>query len=339
LRDKFNQAISANGRLIIGRTVGILFAGIISVISFTGVAFSGDSSSSSSDQDVKSLGDSTPGVRQTAEARIQKAGTGAIPALINGLDDSNQIVRSRATWLLRQITYQFKSLPNELVAREVGRRVHNEKDRGTRLQMEKALREYRCPTSVRELKRLATEDSESDIRLYATHDVARASADPHKEIQFFKQQTQDKNRAIQAAAYYELAQFGDSSGRDIALQTISQSAVTVERVEAIQVLGAVGNASDLSLLQGLRDSKSSNGTIKVTALNAMKNIELLRLPAGAQLEFLIKTLDEREPAARQWAYSKLWHFPDANTSDKLKKYLSEKGHIGYEEANNALSLR
>jgi HEAT repeat protein len=335
-KERIHLKRQVRSRITVAFFGGLTTALLLSIAAYAGAV--GDASQPS-DQDVKKLGSSTPAERKSAEQRIQKAGAGAIQPLLNGLDDSNPTVRHRAVWLLGQIKYQFKSLPNDMVAREIGRRAHSEKDHKTRFEMVNTLRDYAGPVAVRELKRCALEDPDSDIRVYSIHYAASAALDPSTESAFFKTKTTDNSRAVQLAAYSELAGFGDKSGRDLALQTLKQSSIWLERREAVGVIGATGNPADLPILQGIIDSKSTGADMRLRTLHEYKNIQLSQIPQNAKLDYLINALDDSSWSVRDWAYVRLWKIKDSDTNSRIKKYLTEKGHRGYEEAANALNLR
>ncbi len=306
---------------------------------FANAGTASDMPSAPSDQDIKNLGSATPAERKNAEQHIRKSGPGAVQPLLGGLDDANQTVRERAAWLLRQIKYEFKSLPNDMVAKEIGRRVHSEKDHKVRMEMVNALRDYAGPVAVRELKQVAIDDPDWDIRLYAIHHAASALGDPSGEDAFFKKKTSDSNKAVQLAAYFELAGYGDKSGRDLALQTLKTSTDWYERREAVGVLGAVDNPDDLSVLQSIIDQKSTDADLRSRVVYEYKNIQLAQIPANLRLNYVINALDDTSWFVRHWAYLRLWKFKDPDTNSRIQKYLNEKGHRGYEEAANALDLR
>lgn len=268
-------------------------------------------------------------------------GVGVIPSLIKGLDDTSAEVRRMSTWVLRQLSHQFKLIPHEMIAREIARRLRSETDERTKMEMISSLQDYACPTAVRELKHYSTDDPSSRVRKHATHLVARAAQDPANEIDFFHKQRGDKSLAVQLAADYELTLMGEKHGHALALRTMKNSPYDWdEQTEAFMVLGANGEAADLPFLQNIWRSTEEDGWRRVAALDAYREVQLAQVPPAQRLDYLIKMLDDPSEPEREWAaYYHLWNYSDPNTSARLKKYLDEKGHLGYAQASNALSLR
>jgi HEAT repeat protein len=296
-----------------------------------------DVQASSPDEDVQSLGSPDQSKQKAASDRLMRASKDSIPALLNGLESSSRRVRAQSLWVLRQIRWKLKSFNDDPVATELGKKGRVEKDDGLRRDMVLALRDLRGTATVRELKRFASEDPDIEIRKMATHLVANISQD--NESEFLKERTSDGSTTVRLAAYTELAKTGDSSGRNLALRTIASSNDIGERSEAFDLLGAAGDPADASVLKNASESKAENFHSRYTAYRALWHHQLMEIPSGQRLDYLIKALDDPSEGVRDCAYIELYHSPDPNTAPRLKTYLSEKGHAGYKEAANALSAR
>lgn len=290
-----------------------------------------------SDQDVQSLGSSDHATQHAAAEKLMKAPKDSIPLLLSGLGNSSQLVKTKALWMLRQIRMQVKSLNDDSIATELGKKGRTENDPKLRRDMMLALGDLRGDMAAGELKRFASEDSDVEVRRIATHRVAKVSLG--KEVQFFKKQALDQSAIVRLAAYIELAELGDYSGRDLALKTINNSSQVQERSGAFDLLGRIGNPQDMNMLKTASESKSENFHVRYLAFRAYRHSVLLQIAPKDRLDFLIKTLDDPSEDVRDSAFVDLYNSTDPDTNSRLKKYLGEKGHIGYSEAAHALSSR
>ena len=314
--------------------VSAIFVAFLATLLLGGRAAEAGGSSLASDQDVQSLGSSDNSEQHAAAEKLMKGSKDSIPVLLNGLGSSSQQVKTKALWILRQIRMQVKSLNDDSIATELGKKGRTENDPKLRRDMMLALGELRGAKASGELKRFASEDSDDEVRRIATRRVAQVS--PSKETQFFKKQASDVNVQVRLAAFIELAQMGDMSGRDLALKTVSGSVQIDERAAAFELLGYAGNPDDAALLKSASESATENYHSRYFALRAYRHNLLLQLSSKDRLNFLIKSLDDPSEGVRDCAFLDLYHSPDPNTNARLKKYLGEKGHIGYSEAAHTL---
>ncbi len=310
------------------RTGSLLLAGVLTAQCIPAAA-------DSHDQDVQAL-DKRPEQRAATD-RLLQASADSIPALLNGLMSSSQQVKTKSLWILRQIRWKTKSLNDDPIATAIGNTARMEKDPALRRNMALAIGDLHGPAAVKELKRLASEDSDTEVRRIATHRVATVSSE--KEFQFLRKQSADTSVVVRLAAGIELASLGDPSGRDLALKTVKASTDLGERSEAFDLLGAVGNPNDAAILKNAAESKTENFHSRYVAFRAYRHHQLIQLPSGERLDYLIKALDDPSADVRDCMYIELYHSPDPNTNSRLRKYLGEKGHVGYVEAAKALSAR
>lgn len=311
---------------LLSRNIMILLATFALVSIFATV------SRAAPDDDVKALGSSKSSEQEGASERLRKAADKAVPALLKGLDDSSEQVKIKSLWVLRQI----KTASNDLVAASIGLRRRSEKSKAIRIQMVQTLRGFPGGAAQRELKGFVNEDADEEVRWLAIHHLGRVSKN---ENQFMKQHVNDPSHLVSLAAYTELAELGDKSGRDIALQTMNAQGSSAERMEAMDLLGTIANPNDVSMLQALSTSSKGNNDSRYRALCAYKRIQLRQLTSSDRVPHLLKELDDSDVATRDCAYVELYNSTDPQTNTMLKKYIKEPGHRGYREAQNALSSR
>jgi HEAT repeat protein len=286
------------------------------------------------DDDVRQLSGPDATKRQTALERISDGGQDAISALVRGLDGVEPKTRLKLIRTLVNIKREKKSLVSrDEDSVELARQARKEADRSMRANLILALKDLGGKAALRELEKFASEDPEDRIRERATYAVASM---PGREIEFFRKQIKDKDRQVQLNAYEALAELGDKSGHDFALQILKGPSQVEERGTAIWTIGEIGDPNDSMVLKQIADSKTEDYTNKLLAAQATKTIELMQVPSGEQLSFLIKSLDDPSDLIRNWAGNKLWHRSDALTKSRVKLYLLEPGHKGYKEAAKAL---
>jgi hypothetical protein len=290
----------------------------------------------SPDEDVSALGSLNEVEKGGAEQRLEAAGPSAISSLIKGLDSANAETKYRAMNILRAIVIKTKSLINDPIAIELGKKCRLEKDERIRLQIVSTLRTLPGQASTRELEWIAHNDPNEWARRSATHFVADTSLNKEQNRTFFRSQTSDKSIAVQLAAYIQLAELGDASGRNLGLSILNGSYADLYKREAVDLIGTIANPADLALLKSFT---ATNTLIASPAMKASMRLELRQLPMSQRLGSLLKSLDNQNPDVRYWAYAELYHSVDPNTDAALRKYLGEKGHIGYKEAGDALSVR
>lgn len=289
------------------------------------------------DDDVKALGGQDYEARKASYEHLQQGGRNAITALVNGIEGSSSERKPKLLDTLRSVKTSNKGLTaKDSDTKALARLAREEKDRSLRYKMIDALRVVGESSAVAELERFASEDPEEKIRAEATHFVATVSG---KDIQFFWKQYKDPSRLVRHYAAFELARLGEKSVRGFSLQTLKESNVSDERRLAISTLGEIGALDDAVLLKQLSKSSAERYGDRVLAAHAAMTVELLQLSESGRLSFLIKSLDDPDMMVRDWAYTRLWNFPDPMTKVRLKAYLAESGHKGYKEASDALSLR
>lgn len=295
----------------------------------------GNSDVHSPDKDVSALGSSDEVAKQQAQTRLMNGGSNAVPSLLNGLDGGNSEQKSRAAYVLRYILWKTRSLVSDPIAIAIAHKARTEPLWTSRDDMIATLRVMKCAAAVKELKSFAANDPSEYVRRDATHfisDVAQGDESP-----FYKAQVNDKSTLVRLAAYIELAKTGDVSGHAFALKTLKTSQNPGEREEALDVLGAIGDSGDSLMLKEISESGTDDARFK--ALHAYRKVQLHQLAPSDRLPALIKALDEESPEVRRWAYYELYHSADPNTNAALRKYISEPGHRGRKEAQDALNSR
>lgn len=288
------------------------------------------------DRAVQKLGGPSEAEKGNAGQSLELAGPSAIPALLKSLDSANDEIKARAMFILRNIVWKSKSLLNDSIASEIGRKCRSEKSRGVRMELISTLRTLPGVASTRELKWIAANDPDEWARRSATHYVSDVSHD--NEAAFYKAQTKDNGLAVRLAAYTELAELGDYSGRDLALSVIKGQYDDSYRSEALDLLGRIANPEDIPLLKGIADSPSETFS-RSPARWAYMRAQLRQMPIQNRLPSLLKSLDSSSRDIRYWAYTELSGSSDPKTNAALRKYVSEPGHVGYKEAYDALSVR
>lgn len=289
------------------------------------------------EDDVASLSGREATNQGRAVEHLQQGGRDAIPALLKGLDGASREVKLKLLDVLFSVTTSRKGfVAVEKDTRELARLARAEADRSVRYRMIEGVCNLGGEASVVELKRFGSEDSEELIRAEATSFVARASG---KDARFFKKQFGDPSRRVRLIAAFYLARLGDKSGRELSLQTLKETASEDERMQAIATLGEIGATDDRALLDRISISSTEPYSMRRRAANAAMTIGLLRISDDNRLAYLMKSLDDPDAGVRDWAYSRLWNLPDAATSVRLRAYLAEPGHKGYEEASKALDSR
>lgn len=289
------------------------------------------------DDDLKSLKGHDVAARKAAAEHLHKGGRAAISAVVKGLDGADDENKGMYLDLLRSIKHTNKGLTApEADTKTLARIGRGEKDRSVRFRIIDTVREVGDTSAVSELERFASEDPEERIRAEATHFVGSRSG---KNLPFFRKQAKDPSSLVRRYAEFELARLGDKSGRESSLLALKDSKEGDERRMAISTLAEIGAPGDAAILRQISKSPAESYSMKILATKAAMTIDLLQMQQSERLAFLMKSLDDPDALVRDWAYSRLWNFPDPATNIRLQKYLSEPGHRGYKEAQDALSSR
>jgi len=289
------------------------------------------------DDDVSVISGQDSPRQYDAHTHLMKGGSDAMSALVKGLSGKDRQTRIRIVTEIGEMRRENKSLQShDFDAAEMARQAKSENDPAMRGLLLQGVCDVGGASAVKELEEVASQDTQAYVRRSATHYVANIAP---QEVAFFKKRATDPDRIVKLEAYVDLAEAGDSSGRDLAMQVLKSSATDMERHDAIWILGESGNPSDASLLKNITQSQAENAEAKFLATEALKTIELLQVPAANRPSFLLNALDDDSPTVRHWAYLKLYRSPDLLTNTRLRVYLITPGHKGYSEAADALASR
>lgn len=266
----------------------------------------------SPDDDVAALNASDPAKSHKAAISLsQTRPDDAIPALLRGLNSTDPAQRVAALRVFRNFRGSGEDIVGNLASKGKA-----DSDARVRLEFVMALRTLRNAAAVRGLKSFAQSDADEQVRWLATAYVGIRTNG--QDQAFFKSQLNDKSLLVRLAAMKELARAGDSSYRDLAVQTISKSQRLDERTEAIGVVGASANPQDLGMLEALMKSPQESNRIRYEALHARNHIRLMQLPADQQLSVLKKSLQDSAQAERMWAAKELSRRGGQDTQTLLK---------------------
>lgn len=294
-------------------------------------------SAASSDDDANQITSQDTSKRIEASKHLLHGGADAVTSLVKTINGKDRKTKVELIRTIKEIRSENKSLVmHDADAVELAKQARMEQDSAMRGYYLEGVRDLGGAAAIKELKRFASEDPDPSIRGDATHHVANLSPN---ETAFLKKQATDTDRSVRLAAFVELAQMGDKSGRAPAIQALKSTSSADERYAAIWILGESGNNADRDILKQIAQSNSEEPNSKFLATESLETIELLQLPPSNRLTFLMHALDDDAPTIRHWASNKLAKSTDLLTDAALWAYMAMPGHKGYQEAGHALNLR
>jgi len=113
-----------------------------------------------------------------------------------------------------------------------------------------------------------------------------------------KQALNDKSGNVRMRAAWALANMGDDSGYELALETIKGKDITAQLL-AIDALEAIGNKKAIPILKQNLDSE--NVWTRIHSKLAIKRLEMLGLSEKEKLNFLKETLKDEQFEVNNWA--------------------------------------
>ena len=119
-----------------------------------------------------------------------------------------------------------------------------------------------------------------------------------KAIPKLKQALKDKSGNVRMRAAWALANMGDGSGYELALETIKGKDVTAQLL-AIDALEAIGNKEAIPILK--QNLESENVWTRIHSKLAIKRLEMLGLLEIEKLSFLKATLKDEQFEVSNWA--------------------------------------
>lgn len=289
------------------------------------------------DDDARLLVGADQKQSHAARERLARGGTDAVSAMVRAMGGQDHRGKSRLIGTITSMLEEHRGMKvKDEDVTEIARQIRAEPDPAWRGGWLEILRSVTGSAATRELEAFATGDVDVDVRRDAVLFIReRAPA----ETMFFKMKTKDTAPLVKLVAYLALAESGDQSGRDFALQVLEGSNVSYERDAAIDVLGSVGNPKDTPLLEKIASSKSENYQTRLFATRAVWTINYLQVPTTARLEYLIQSLDDTDYEHRDFASYELGRISNGQARLLLIKYMMEPGHKGYDEASKAIYAR
>jgi len=113
-----------------------------------------------------------------------------------------------------------------------------------------------------------------------------------------KQALNDKSGNVRMRAAWALANMGDGSGYELALETIKGKDITAQLL-AIDALEAIGNKEAITILK--QNLESENVWTRIHSKLAIKRLEVLGLSEIEKLSFLKETLKDEQFEVNNWA--------------------------------------
>jgi len=113
-----------------------------------------------------------------------------------------------------------------------------------------------------------------------------------------KQALNDKSGNVRMRAAWALANMGDGSGYELALETIKGKDITAQLL-AIDALEAIGNKEAITILK--QNLESENVWTRIHSKLAIKRLEVLGLSEIEKLSFFKETLKDEQFEVNNWA--------------------------------------
>lgn len=181
-----------------------------------------------------------------------------------------------------------------------------------------------------------TNDSDPSLRAAALSILAKHSE--KLPYALFRQKIHDHDPDVQLTAANLLASVGERIPREFALQFIATSTSTPKvRGRAFDLIGYVGNASDLPMLDRVAGTRGPN---KVDALQAAQRIRVRFAATPEKRRSLIESAF-RDPRLGRWAQTEVvrrYKHGDKPIFEVVKEIAAQSDNPGRFEARAALTL-
>jgi hypothetical protein len=237
--------------------------------------------------------------RAAAAAHLQGGGSAAFTALVGGLNGADRSGTIKITRMIREVHSANPGvIAGESDVAALTLRARKATDRSSRAHIIYALPDLGGPLALEELQRFAREDPDDGIRSRAIDLAAQVGC---HDVHFFTVMAGDKSRWVRLVAYIHLASLGDPSGRDLALETLRDSAPNHERRLAIAILGTAGRFKDIAVLNTIAKAPNEDYTTKLVAKQQAKELLLHQVVSARTVSALESPLYAVDRAIHGWA--------------------------------------